>query len=39
MKISKIPGLGDYGIFIDDVDLLEITDDEWAEVGKLYFSN
>jgi alpha-ketoglutarate-dependent taurine dioxygenase len=39
MKISKIPGLGDYGIFIDDVDLLEITDDEWAEVGKLHLSN
>lgn len=39
MKISKIPGLGNYGIFIDDVDFEHITDDEWIEIGKLHMKN
>jgi len=34
MKISKIPGLGDYGKFIDDVSLLEMSDADWMELGK-----
>lgn len=36
MKISKIPGLGRFGVFIDDVDLNNITKDEWMEIGKLH---
>ena len=39
MKISKIPGLGRFGIFIDDVDFATITDDEWTEIGKLHLEN
>jgi alpha-ketoglutarate-dependent taurine dioxygenase len=39
MKITKIPGLGRFGIFIDDLDLNNITDDEWMEVGKLHLEN
>lgn len=39
MKISKIPGLGDYGIFIDNVDLSTITDDQWMEIGQLHLAN
>lgn len=39
MKISKIPGLGRFGIFIDDLDFSTITDEEWAEVGKLHLQN
>jgi alpha-ketoglutarate-dependent taurine dioxygenase len=36
MKVSKIPGLGRFGVFIDDVDLNTISDDEWMEIGKLH---
>ena len=36
MKISKIPGLGSYGHYIDDVNLTEISDDEWREIGRLH---
>jgi alpha-ketoglutarate-dependent taurine dioxygenase len=39
MKVSKIPGLGRFGIFIDDVDFNTITDDEWMEIGKLHLQN
>jgi hypothetical protein len=39
MKISKIPGLGRFGVFIDDIDLYNITDEEWAEVGKLHLES
>ena len=35
MKISNINGLGSFGIYIDDVDLNNITDEEWKEDGKL----
>jgi len=36
MKISKIPGLGRFGIFIDDVDFEHLADEEWMEIGKLH---
>jgi hypothetical protein len=39
MKISKIPGLGRFGIFVDDVDLQNISHDEWMEIGKLHMQN
>jgi alpha-ketoglutarate-dependent taurine dioxygenase len=39
MKISKIPGLGRFGVFIDDVDLMTISDEEWMEIGKLHIEN
>ena len=39
MKISKIPGLGRFGIFVDDVDFDHITDDEWMEIGQLHLKN
>ena len=39
MKISKIPGLGRFGIFVDDVDLTKINDEEWMEIGKLHLQN
>lgn len=35
MKVSKIPGLGDYGHYVDGVDFYHITDEEWLEIGKL----
>lgn len=39
MKISKIPGLGRFGIFIDDVDFDHLTDEEWFEIGKLHLES
>jgi alpha-ketoglutarate-dependent taurine dioxygenase len=39
MKVSKIPGLGRFGVFIDDVDFENISDDEWKEIGKIHLSN
>lgn len=39
MKISKIPGLGRFGVFIDDVNLQEITADEWLEIGKIHLES
>jgi len=39
MKISKIPGLGRFGVFIDDVDFDNITDDEWMEIGKIHLDS
>jgi alpha-ketoglutarate-dependent taurine dioxygenase len=39
MKISKIPGLGRFGTFIDDVDFDHITDEEWMEIGRLHLNS
>jgi len=39
MKITKIPNLGRFGIYIDDVDLNTVTHEEWMEIGKLHMEN
>lgn len=39
MKVSKVPGLGRFGIYIDDVDLMTISDEEWMEIGQLHMEN
>ena len=39
MKVTKIPGLGNYGIFIDEVDLMTISEEEWMEIGRLHMQN
>jgi alpha-ketoglutarate-dependent taurine dioxygenase len=39
MKVSKIPGLGRFGVFIDDLDFATITNEEWMEVGKLHMES
>ena len=39
MKVSKIPGLGRFGIFIDDVDFEHLSDEEWMEIGQLHLRN
>lgn len=39
MKVSKIPGLGRFGIIIDDVDFNTITDEEWMEIGQLHMQH
>lgn len=36
MKVSKIPGLGRFGIFIDEVDLQTISHEEWMEIARLH---
>lgn len=39
MKVSSIPGLGRFGIFIDGVDFDHLSDEEWMEIGKLHLEN
>ena len=39
MKGSKIPGLGRFGIFIDDLDVNNMSDEEWLEIGKLHLES
>lgn len=39
MKITKIPGLGRFGVYIDDVDLKNITQEEWMEIGKIHLDS
>jgi hypothetical protein len=39
MKISKIPGLGRFGIFIDDVDFEHLSKEEWLEIGQLHLNS
>jgi len=39
MKISKIPGFGNYGQFIDDMDFSELTNEEWMEIGRSHLKN
>lgn len=36
MKVTKIPGMGRFGVYIDDVDFKTLTDEEWQEIGKLH---
>lgn len=36
MKITKIPGCGRFGVFVDDIDFNNITDEEWMEIGKIH---
>jgi alpha-ketoglutarate-dependent taurine dioxygenase len=36
MKISRIPNLGSFGVYIDDVDMNHITNDEWLEIGRIF---
>ena len=39
MKITKIPGLGRFGVFIDDVDLKTISNEQWMEIGKIHLES
>ena len=39
MKTSKIPGCGRFGIFIDDVDFLSMSNDQWMEIGQLHLDS
>ena len=39
MKVSKIPGLGRFGVFVDEVDFTTITNEEWLEIGRLHLEN
>lgn len=39
MKAVKIPGLGNYGHYIDDVDFDHMTDEEWMEIGRFHLTD
>ena len=36
MKITSIPGMGDYGVFIDGVDFNTLDDETWMRIGELH---
>ena len=36
MNITRIPGCGSFGVFIDDVNFETITEEEWIEIGKIH---
>ena len=35
MKLSPIPNLEGYGVFVDDIDFNHLTRDQWMSLGKL----
>ncbi len=39
MKVTKIDGFGNYGVYIDEVDFEHLTDEEWMEIGKIHMKN
>lgn len=39
MKITKIPGLGKHGVFIDDLKSSDIDDDLWHEIGCIHLES
>lgn len=39
MKITKIPGLGRFGVFVDDLDFNVLSDEEWHELGKAHLQH
>jgi len=39
MKVSKIPGFGSYGVYIDDVDFDQMTEEQWLEIGQIHMKN
>jgi len=38
MKITDIPGMGDYGVFIDGVDFNTLDEETWMRIGDLHMS-
>lgn len=36
MKISRIPNFGSFGVYIDDVNMDHMTEQEWLDIGRLF---
>lgn len=36
MKISRIPNFGSFGVYVDDIDMNTMTQDQWLELGRLF---
>jgi len=39
MKISKLPGFGNYGQIIENADFNNMSEEEWFDIGKLHLKN
>ena len=39
MKITKIPGLGRFGIFVDDLKIDDLNNDRWLLLGEEHLKN
>ena len=35
IRITDIPNLEGYGVFVDDIDFRTLTRDQWIDLGKL----
>ena len=38
IRITDIPNLEGYGVFVDDIDFKNLSLREWKELGKLYMN-
>jgi len=36
IRISDVPNLKGYGVFVDDIDFKNLTRDQWMDLGKLH---
>lgn len=36
MKITPISNFGSFGVYVDDIDMDHITNEEWLELGRLF---
>lgn len=36
MKVSPIPNFGEFGAYVDGIDMDYMTDEQWTELGKLF---
>tara|TARA_R110002074_G_scaffold172954_1_gene335606 strand:- start:520 stop:1605 length:1086 start_codon:yes stop_codon:yes gene_type:complete len=39
MKITEIKGCGRFGVFIDDVDFYDMSEDQWMEIGQIHLDS
>ena len=38
-RITDIPNLEGYGVFVDDIDFKTMSKQEWMDLGKLHMEN
>lgn len=36
MKISRIPNFGSFGVYVDDINMDTMTEEQWMELGRLF---
>lgn len=36
MKVSRIPNFGSFGVYVDDIDMNQMNDEQWEKLGRLF---